>query len=111
LPGSAGGQAPPPQAAVLPSDGADDALDTNGTIAASVQNFQTWLRGQTGGNGMRLDTAGGELDVSFVRLTESDAQLAGRGLFTRDAIETGTRAAGFDDPDKIYAAYYGGSNT
>lgn len=96
---------------VLPSDGADDALDTNGTIAASVQNLQNWLKGQTGGNGMRLDTAGGELDVSFVRLTESDAQLAGRGLFMRDAIETGTRAAGFNDPDKIYAAYYGGSNT
>jgi hypothetical protein len=96
---------------VLPSDGADEALDTNGTIAASVGNFQSWLKGQTGGNGMRLDTSGGELDVSFVRLAESDAQLAARGLFMRDALETGTRAAGFADPDKIYAAYYGGSNT
>jgi hypothetical protein len=96
---------------VLPSDGADEALDTNGTIAASVRNFQSWLKGQTGENGMRLDMAGGELDVSFVRLTESDAQLAARGLFMRDALEAGTRAAGFADPDKIYAAYYGGSNT
>ncbi len=96
---------------VLPSDGVDDALDTNGTIAASVQNLQNWLKGQTGGNGMRLDTSGGELDVSFVRLSESDAQLAGRGLFLRDAIESGTRMAGFVDPEKVYAAYYGGSNT
>jgi hypothetical protein len=96
---------------VLPSDGPDAALDTDGTVSASVQNFQTWLKGQTSGNGMRLDTAGGELDVSFVRLTETDAQLAGQGLFMRDAIERGTRAAGFNDPDKTYAAYYGGSNT
>jgi hypothetical protein len=96
---------------VLPNDGADQALDTNGTIAASVRNFQTWLKGQTGGYGMRLDTSAGELDVSFVRLTDSDAQLADRGVFMRDAIEAGTRAAGFADPDKVYAAYYGGSNT
>ena len=93
---------------VLPSDGSDEALDTNGTIAASVGNFQSWLKGQTGGNGMRLDMSGGELDVSFVRLAESDAQLAARGLFMRDAIEAGTRAAGFADPDKIYVDYYGG---
>ena len=96
---------------VLPNDGADASLDTDGTLGASVSNFQNWLKGQTGGNGMRLDTYQGELDVSFLRLADSDAQLASRGLYLRDAIEAGVRAAGFDDSDKRYVAYYGGSNT
>jgi len=44
---------------VVPADGTDRALDTNGTIAASVANRDGWLRGQTGGRGLRLDTFGG----------------------------------------------------
>jgi hypothetical protein len=95
---------------VLPSDGIDRALDTNGTIAASTQNWQTWLRGQTFNNGLRLDTAGGELDVTFVRLGKTDAQLAGRGLFLRDAIEDELRAKGLLRAKKVYATYYDGSS-
>jgi hypothetical protein len=96
---------------VLPSDRADRALDTNGTIDASVANWQRWLRGQTFNNGLRLDTFGGDLDVTFVRLTKSDAELAARGLFLRDALEQELRAKGVVRPGKIYAAYYDGSNT
>jgi List-Bact-rpt repeat protein len=96
---------------VLPGDGADRALDTDGTIEASVGNFQAWLKGQTGGRGLRLDTSQGQLDVSFLRLSQTDAQLAATGLFLRDAIERELRAAGFDQPGKIYALYYDGSNT
>jgi uncharacterized protein involved in high-affinity Fe2+ transport len=36
---------------VVPADGTDRGLDTNGTIAASVDNWETWLRGQTGAAG------------------------------------------------------------
>ena len=64
---------------VLPSDATDRRLDTNGTIAASVANWQRWLRGQTFNNGLRLDTSAGGLDVTFVRLGRTDAQLASRG--------------------------------
>ena len=96
---------------VLPSDGADATLDTDGTLTASVQNWQNWLKGQTGGFGMRLDTSGGELDVTFVRLAESDTQLAGSGVFMRDAIERSLQSAGALQTGKIYAVYYGGSNT
>ena len=96
---------------VLPSDGIDRALDTDGTIEASVQNVQTWLRGQTGGRGLRLDTFEGQLDVTFVRLSQTDAQLASRGLFIRDAIEGELRAAGFAQAGKVYALYYDGSST
>ena len=96
---------------VLPSDGADRALDTDGTIAASVANWQRWFISQTLGGGLRLDTSGGEVDVSFHRLADTNATLAARGLFLRDAIERELRAAGFDAPDKIYAVYYDGSTT
>jgi hypothetical protein len=60
---------------------------------------------------MKLDTSGGELDVTFRRLGQTDAQLAARGVFIRDAIEQELRAAGFDRPGKIYAVYYDGSST
>jgi Divergent InlB B-repeat domain len=96
---------------VLPADGADRGLDTDGTIGASVANWQGWFRGQTQGPGLRLDTSGGELDVTFRRLSQTDAQLAARGVFLRDAIEQELKAAGFDVPGRIYAVYYDGSNT
>jgi len=95
---------------VVPADGADRGLDTDGTIAASVTNWQGWFRGQTLGPGLKLDTSGGELDVTFRRLSQTDAQLAARGVFIREAIEQELRAAGFDRPGKIYAVYYDGSN-
>ncbi len=95
---------------VLPSDGADRRLDTNGTIAASFANWQSWLRGQTFNNGIRLDTSGGELDVTFVRLSRTDAQLAARGVNLRDALEDELRAKGVVRTGKVYAAYYDGSN-
>src|SRR4051812_2738529 len=72
---------------VVPSDGADRSLDANGAIAASVDSWQGWLRGQTGGRGLVVDTSGGTLDVTYVRLDETDAQLASNGLYIRDEIE------------------------
>jgi hypothetical protein len=96
---------------VLPADGVDRALDTNGTVAASVANWQRWVRAQTFNNGIRLDTSGGELDVTFVRLAKTDAQLAARGLALRDALEDELRAKGLVRSGKIYATYYDGSST
>ncbi len=96
---------------VLPSDGVDRALDTNGTIEASFANWQRWLRGQTFNNGMRLDTFRGDLDVTFVRLARTDAELAARGLFLRDGLEQELRAKGAVRAGKVYATYYDGSST
>jgi hypothetical protein len=96
---------------VLPADGVDRALDTDGTVATSVANWQRWLRGQTATGGLRLDMSRSELDVSFRRLSQTDAQLAARGIFIRDAIEQELRSAGLIRPDKIYAVYYDGSST
>jgi List-Bact-rpt repeat protein len=96
---------------VLPADGPDRGLDTDGTVAASVANWQRWFESQTLGGGLRLDTSGGELDVSFLRLSQSESALAGRGLGLRDAIEAELHAAGFERSGRVYAVYYDGGTT
>lgn len=57
---------------VLPSDGVDQALDTDGTLRTSVAAFQRWLERESGQR-VRMDTFGGALDTTFVRLGRSDA--------------------------------------
>ena len=79
---------------VVASDGADRQLDTNGALSSSVALWQGWLRGQTGGRGMRLDTYRGELDITFLALGD-----VFRGPNTFAAL----RSAGFNDPSKVYA--------
>jgi hypothetical protein len=93
----------------LPSNGTDNALDTDGTLAESVGVWQSWLRTQTGGKGLTLDTAGGELDITFARLPSTDAQLASEGLFIRDRIESELAGLGLLAAGKLYAVYYDGS--
>jgi len=93
----------------LPSDGTDRELDHNGTLAATVGSWGSWLAGQTAGRQMRLDTAGGQPDITFVRLDRTDAQLADQGVYIRDEIERQLRARGFQQRGKIYAVYYDGS--
>ncbi len=95
---------------VLPSDGQDESLDTNGKIAASVSLFQNWLAGQTGGRKLRMDTYQGKLDITFFRLSKTDAQMQTYSPYVREEIETQLKAAGFTSPEKIYAVYYGGGN-
>ena len=93
---------------VVAADVADRGLDTDGEIAASVASWQSWLRGQTGGRGIRLDTYQGQLDVTFFRLATSSSAALPRPWV---AISTELAAAGFSVPDKIYAVYYDGAST
>lgn len=95
----------------VPSDGEDRGLDTSGAISASVDAFQRWFAAESGGRLFRLDTSGGELDVSFVRLRKSNAELVATGAYVRTEIESMLRETGFIRPGKLYAVYYdGGSN-
>lgn len=93
---------------VLASDGIDEALDTNGRIATSVAAWSSWLRAQTGGTSLRLDTCDGVLDVRFVRLGQTEAALRARGLFIRDELEAELGRLGLLHPNKLEAVYYGG---
>ncbi len=97
---------------VLPKDGTDEKLDINGTIATSVAAIQKWFVGQTQGkHKVRFDTSHKALDVTFFRLSQTDAEIASSGARVRDRIEDELKKAGFDHPKKIYAVYYGGSST
>jgi Divergent InlB B-repeat domain len=93
---------------VVAADVADRGLDTDGEIAASVASWQGWLRGQTGGRGIRLDTYQGALDVTFFRLATTSGGALPRPV---GAISTELAAAGFSAPEKIYAVYYDGAST
>jgi hypothetical protein len=95
----------------VPTDGVDRALDTSGAIESSVASFQRWLAAETGGAMLRQDTFEGSLDVTFVQLPRTDAQIASRGAYVRDEIEALMRSAGLIAPDKLYAVYYDGSST
>ena len=85
----------------VPADGQDRGLDENGALEGSVASFQAWLAAETGGPNLRLDTYQGSLDVSFVRLKATDAVLASRGAFVREAVEEELRTVGLrpDQPD------------
>jgi hypothetical protein len=96
----------------IPSDGTDRSLDTDGTIVSSVNAWNSWLASQTGGlGGLRLDTSGGSLDITFFKDPHTDAQIAARGAFVRDQLESDLHAAGFDSPGKVYVVYYDGTST
>jgi putative Ig domain-containing protein len=94
---------------VVPSDaGVDRQLDVLGTIEGSVRNWNKWLASQIGSS-LRLDTYGDDdrLDVTFVQLAKSDADLNGSGN-VRTKIEHQLLAKGFDATNKVYLAYYEG---
>lgn len=106
---------------VLPSDGVDRALDTNGAICRSVQAQYNWFTSQTtNGAALRYDLSGAALDIQFVRLSKTNAQMRGTGntgdvntgyAYVRDRIERELGAMGLlTDTRKLYAVYYGGTS-
>jgi hypothetical protein len=95
---------------VLPLDSADDSLDKLGKIEGSVRAWNKWFSVQTGGKEVRLDTyGGGRLDVTFLRLTKTDAEMSVANANVRDKIEYHLLANSFDSVDKVYLVYYGGT--
>src|SRR5689334_7257456 len=94
---------------VLPSDGTDRGLDTDGTLTTSFGIANQWLADQDGGKPFNLDTAGGVPDITFVQIGESDEQMGSYGVFIRDHLESQLRALGFSDRSKIYLTYYDGT--
>jgi len=105
---------------VTPSDGPDLQRDTSGIICNSVRGIAAWFEGQAGA-ALRLDTAGGLLDIGFVRLSKTDAQMRGTDTtnasidtgiaFVRERIERELRAVSMIAPNKLYAVYYEGTSS
>lgn len=104
---------------VLPSDVADRARDTNGQICNSVRAFATWFSASANAF-LRFDTQGGLVDIGYVRLAKTDAELRGTDpnntsvatgtAFVRERIELELEAMGMIAQNKLYAVYYEGSS-
>lgn len=59
---------------VLAKDSPDERFDVNGAIAKSLDSANRWLAAN-GGKSVRYDTFQGALDVTFVRLDQTEAEL------------------------------------
>ena len=98
---------------VLPSDAAagdDLQLDQTGTLEASLNIANEWFKTQTGGKGIRFDTYdSGKLDVTFLKIGRTDAQMNVAGSSVRLQLEEQLILHGFNDPNKSYLVYYGGN--
>jgi hypothetical protein len=60
---------------------------------------------------LRIDTYHGVPDITFVRLPHSDAQATAVNPWPLWVIGEDLVAAGFNNPDKVYAAFYDGHST
>ena len=97
---------------MVPSDAADEHLDTDGTLECSVRAQNQWLAEQTGGLEWRFDTflmeknAGGRRttvavpDITFIRSPQPAANLGSAG-----GVSAELEARGFDDPQKRYLTF------
>jgi hypothetical protein len=96
---------------VLPSDGHDRRFDVDGTLARSVSSFHTWFTQRSNGLAFRFDTFQGELDITYHRLSRTDAQMIAFGAFVVTQIERELQEAGRLLPNKLYIVYYDGGST
>jgi hypothetical protein len=95
----------------IPANGIDLGLDTTGVLAASIASMQRWLLVTTGGRYLRTDLHEDGVDITFARLSRSDATMSAYGVFLRDSLESELRRGGRIQPNKVYAVYYDGGNT
>ena len=96
----------------VPSDGVDEALDTNGVIENAVTAMNLWYEGQTGGRHKRLDTFADRrstrLDISFVRGNQTTAEYAESDAFRAITDELEARGWTASPALKRYLVYYAG---
>lgn len=91
----------------LPSDVEDGNLDRYGDIEKSFAAMQHWLSDAIGLR-LNLDTTGGRLDVTFLRLPFTALEGDERGSLLVGDVELAIRETIGIATDKIYAVYYGG---
>lgn len=96
---------------VVPADGVDAQLDTNGGMEQSIARIEHWFVTHAENQALRVDTHNGVPDITFVRLPHSNAQATSRNPWPVWVIGEDLVAAGFKDPAKVYAAFYDGRST
>jgi hypothetical protein len=104
---------------VVPSDGVDAGHDTSGKICNSVRAVATWFHAQTD-QYLRIDTEDGLVDIGFVRLAKTDAEMHGSDAnnttieagvaFVRERIERELEAMGLVADNKLYGVFYDGTS-
>jgi hypothetical protein len=98
----------------VPSDGADNQLDINGTLDDALAAMNAWFASETDGFQMRLDTyADGKVvrpDITFVRGLRTTAEYAADadGAFTAVTDELEERGWTASPGLKRYLVYYEG---
>ena len=93
---------------VLPSDGTDRNLDSDGTLHRTVSSGQRWLASQAGNRSIRYDVADGGLDIAFVRLSRTDAAYYSYNGAIRDSLEKDLKAVGWNQANVLLLVYYDG---
>ncbi len=91
-------------------------LDTDGSIRRSVTAWNGWLAARTSGPKLRVDTCGGVIDVTYVKLrsellesamADGTAREPAGPRMLRDRLEAELSSV-FKDPHKLYLVYYDG---
>lgn len=106
---------------VLAADSVDDRFDVGGQIARQITTANEWLYAN-GGKRLRWDTHKGEIDVTFVRLAKTEAELwmepdaptrkcRAEPCPTLPTLRALLRERGVLAPEKIAAIFYGGQRT
>jgi hypothetical protein len=104
---------------VLPKDVKSRDFDINGTFGDLIGSTNEWLFAK-GGKRLRFDTYRGKLDVTFVRLDETEGQLwmdpsdtskkcSQSPCPTLNTLKSLLGAKGFSASNKAYLIYYGGA--
>jgi List-Bact-rpt repeat protein len=96
---------------IVPSDGADGQLDTNGQMEQSIARIERWFVTHAEKQGLRVDAYNGVPDITFVRLPHSGAQATASNPWPLWVIGEDLVAAGFNDQAKVYAAFYDGPSS
>jgi hypothetical protein len=94
---------------VLPSDGVDRNLDTDGTLVRSISSWERWYASQAGGRSLRLDLSDGAPVIVFVRLAKSDAVMTSYSDAIRDSLEA-TLAPTYKSANTLLLVYYDGGH-
>src|SRR5947199_8562845 len=96
---------------VVPADGTDNQLDTNGLIEQSITRVENWMLGQTGNQGLRIDTYHGAPDITFFRMPHTNAQATSQYPWPIWTIGSDLVAAGFRSTGRVYAVLYDGHSS